>query len=213
MKIIKLHLLNRRDFFRLAACGSLSAGLLGSLGRAEQEERTVPPAAGETKKQVYGMWRYNGGVYYFDPFGLYVQKGDTVGFIIQKVSGRIPTVTAYHPDHDNHELRIPESAKPFDSGIVGSDPSKPAFQWTFDVEGTYDYFSKYHENVGMIGRIVVGKPGGPGEKPWGYGNKEGRRPIFPAVLERAKLLDSNEIVSKKAIRFPYNQFSSPYPLS
>ncbi|MEE8162011.1 MAG: hypothetical protein V3T61_10285 [Acidobacteriota bacterium] len=64
----------------------------------------------------------------------------------------------------------------------------------------------------MIGRIVVGKPGGPGEKPWGYGNKEGRRPIPPAVLERVKLLDSEEIVKKKTIEFPFEQFYVPYPL-
>lgn len=212
MKTIKLHLLDRREFFRLAGLGFLGVDLFGSLGKAQQEEYGIPLAPDASKKQVYAIWRYAGSIYYFDPIGLYVQPGDTVGFVIQQVSGRIPTVTAYHPDNGNHELRIPETAKPFDSGIVESNRNKVAFQWTFDVEGTYDYFSKYQEGVGMIGRIVVGKPGGPGEKPWEYGNKEGRRVIPPEVLRRAKLLDSNEIVSKKAIRFPYKQFYTPYPL-
>ena len=53
-----------------------------------------------------------------------------------------PSVTAFHPDNDNHELRIPEGAQPFDSGMLAAMES---FQWTFEVEGTYDYFSKHHE--------------------------------------------------------------------
>ena len=59
-------------------------------------------------------------------------------------------MTAFHPDNDNHELRIPEGAQPFDSGMLAAMES---FQWTFDVEGTYDYFSKHHEGAGLIGRI------------------------------------------------------------
>ena len=62
-------------------------------------------------------------------------------------------MTAFHPDHDNHELRIPEGAQPFDSGMLAAMES---FQWTFEVEGTYDYYSKHHEGAGLIGRIVVG---------------------------------------------------------
>ena len=80
------------------------------------------------------------------------------------------------------------------------------------MEGTYDYFSKYEEWSGMIGRIVVGRPAGPGEKPWGYGNREGRRPIPPEVLKRTELLDSERIVRERSVAFPFERFYLPYPL-
>ena len=211
MKTIKIHSLNRREFIHSAGLGALGLGLCGNLGHA-QEVYGVPQAPAPEQKQVYGIWRYVGSVYYFDPIGLYVQPGDTVGFVIVFSSGRTPTVTAYHPENDNHELRIPEAAQPFDSGEVVSDPREPAFRWTFEEEGTYDYYSKFEEGMGMAGRIVVGKPGGPGEKPWGYGNREGRRVVPPAVLKRAELMDSQEIVRQKAVNFPYEEFSTPYPL-
>ncbi len=211
MKTIKIHSLNRREFIHSAGWGALGLGFLGNSGHAQQVYG-VPQAPAPEQKQVYGIWRYVGSVYYFDPIGLYVQPGDTVGFVIVSSSGRTPTVTAYHPVNDNHELRIPETANPFDSGEVVPDPREPAFRWTFEVEGTYDYYSKFEEGMGMVGRIVVGKPGGPGEKPWGYGNREGRRVVPPAVLKRAELMDSQEIVRKKAVNFPYEGFSTPYPL-
>ena len=219
MKIIKMHPLNRRKFIRSAGLGSLGMGFFVTSGRAQEGYPRFPDNIRELdldQPLVYAIWRYVGNVYYFEPIGLYVQPGETVGFVIGGSSGRTPTITAYHPDNDNHELRIPQNAKPFDSSkrevAWPRNRRAPSFSWTFEVEGTYDYFSKYQEWVGMIGRIVVGKPGGPGEKPWGYGNKESRRPIPPAVLERVKLLDSEEIVKKKTIEFPFEQFYVPYPL-
>ena len=218
MRIIKVQPLSRRAFARLAGLGALGLGLSGKLGKAQEGFPRFPDNIRPLNLQqplVYAIWRYVGAIYYFEPIGLYVQPGETVGFVIGGSSGRTPTITAYHPDNDNHELRIPENAKPFDSG----DPPRgrrdaPSFSWTFEVEGTYDYFSKWEEWRGMAGRIVVGKPGGPGEKPWGYGNKEGRRVIPPEVLKRVKLMDSQEIVRKKAIEFPYldPEFQTPYPL-
>ena len=38
-----------------------------------------------------------------------------------------PTVTAFHPDNDNHELHIPEGAEPFDSGMLAT---MQTFRWT-----------------------------------------------------------------------------------
>ena len=79
--------------------------------------------------------------------------GQTVEFVDAGRRG----VTAYHPSVDNHELRIPEGAKPFNSETMGSGGT---FKWTFEVEGTYDYYSRAYEYLGMVGRIIVGKPGG-----------------------------------------------------
>jgi len=216
MKLITTHPLNRREFTRLASVGSLGMGLFSTLGKAQEGSPRFPDNIKELETDqtmVYAIWRLVGTMYYFDPIGVYIEPGETVGFVIpMRTSSRTPTITAYHPDNDNHELRIPENAKPFDSGETLPDPTKPAFSWTFEVEGTYDYFSKYNEWLGMVGRVVVGRPGGPGEKPWGYGNKEGRRPIPPAVLKRVILLDSQEIVGKKAVAFPFEEFHTPYPL-
>jgi plastocyanin len=211
-RVVRIHEMSRREFGHLIGLGSIGLISSGIVGHAQ--EYGIPKTPDPGQKRVNAVWRYVGSVYYFDPFGLYVEPGDTVEFFNATGSGRAATVTAYHPDNGNRELRIPENAKPFDSleSMAAAGRTKPGFTMKFDVEGTYDYFSKYEEGVGMVGRIVVGKPGGPGEKPWGYGNLEGRRVIPAKVMERAKLLDSNEIAKKKSVTFPFERFTAPYPL-
>jgi plastocyanin len=211
-KIINIREVGRREFGQLL--GLASAGLLSSAARLDAQEFGIPKTPDPAQKRVNAVWRYVGAVYYFDPFGLYVEPGDTVEFYNAVGSGRAPTITAYHPEYDNRELRIPDGAQPFHSveSMASAGRAKPGFTIRFDVPGTYDYFSKYEEWAGMVGRVVVGKPGGPGEKPWGYGNIDGRRVVPPKVKERAKLLDSNEIVKRKSLPFPFQQFTAPYPL-
>ena len=63
-----------------------------------------------------------------------------------------------------------------------------------------------------LGRIVVGSPGGPGERPWGYGAPQGRNPIYKEILRTARLLDSREIARRKQIPFPFDEMIPPYPL-
>ena len=220
MKSVTLRPMNRRQFACLAGLGSLSLfrGIANAQRWPEGLLRPLPENISKLdlpQPLVYAVWRYIGTLYYFEPMGLLVQPGEKVGFVIGGTSGRTPTITAYHPNNDNHELRIPENAKPFDSGELVRSRTRPAWEITFDVEGTYDYYSKYEEWNGMIGRIIVGRPGGAGEKPWGYGNKEGRKPIPPEVLRRAKLLDSQTIVRQKTTPFPLErieEFRTPYPL-
>src|SRR5512145_1847061 len=55
------------------------------------------------------------GKTYFDPAGVHIAPGDTVRWI--QVSG-FHSITAYHPKNDNHELRIPQAAQPWDSDIL-----------------------------------------------------------------------------------------------
>jgi hypothetical protein len=100
-------------------------------------------------------------------------------------------------------LRIPEGAEPFDSGLLAVDDR---FRWTFDVEGTYDYYSKDGLAIGVLGRIVVGKPGGPGEKPPHYGGAEGGAPIYRRAIRVFEMLDSREIVNLKRVAFPLQKF-------
>ncbi len=151
---------------------------------------------------------YSRGQWFFDPVGLYIQKGQTVRWQSRKWGA---TVTAYHPSNANHELRIPENAKPFDSGLLG-DYYKNTFEWTFDVEGTYDYFSRDYEILGMVGRIVVGSPGGPAEEnPPGYGGREGRAPVFTSQAKLFAAIPSQQIVEKKAISYPRDLLVRTYP--
>ena len=86
---------------------------------------------------------------YFDPIGLYVEPGTTVRFEIEAGSH---SAIAY-------EDRIPAKATPFDSGTI----SQGGFEYTFETPGTYDYYCIPHQSMGMVGRIVVGEPGGPAE--------------------------------------------------
>jgi plastocyanin len=114
----------------------------------------------ETDQPVVDMITDNQGSY-FDPVGLLVEPGTTVTFV--NASGD-HSATAYHPDNNDQPLRIPEDAAPFDSGVY-TEVDK-TFEYTFEVEGVYDYYCTPHEALGMVGRIVVGAPdGGPATQP------------------------------------------------
>jgi plastocyanin len=193
--------IDRRDLLKYCGMGVFSFVL--PLGRVE-----VLKAQSEGLEIRPGN-NYGRGQWFYDPIGLYIEKGQTVKFTGAKWG---TTITAFHPSNFNHELRIPANAKPFDSGVLGEDSEKySAFQWTFDVEGTYDFFSRNHEPVGMVGRIVVGTPGGPAENPPGYGAREGRAPVFPAQAKILNAAPSAEIVSKKRIPFPRDLVLRQYP--
>lgn len=116
-------------------------GALGSVGAAS----LVAAGAGRAQENPTVQMGNN----YFDPVGLFVEPGTTVRFAIDAGSH---SATAY-------ESRIPDGATAFDTGVISSG----SVSVTFDTPGTYDYFCKPHESVGMVGRIVVGSPGGPAE--------------------------------------------------
>jgi len=191
--------LNRRDFLRTGGVGVVALGNVAWLKPVFSAQSDV--------LEVYIRSNYTLGLWYFDPLGLYVRPGQRVRWVATKWGA---TVTAFHPDNDNHELRIPERAKRFDSGTLGDDVNT-TFEWTFDVDGTYDYYSRNHEVLGMVGRIVVGTPGGPGEKPPGYGAREGRKAIFSRATRVFNSAQSSEIVSRKQIPFPMEILQSRYP--
>ena len=135
---------------------------------------------------------------YFDPAGIHIAPGDTVRWV--QVSG-FHSITAYHPRNDDHELRIPESAEPWDSDILLAQYPKQGatFERVFTVQGVYDYFCKPHEMAGMVGRVVVGEPGdGPGTKPFGYAPNE-RWKAVPDVARKA-LPPVAEIMQKGTVR-------------
>lgn len=98
----------------------------------------------------------------FEPDRLVIAPGDTVRWELE--SGIHDTV-AFHPaNHGERTLRIPAEAQPWESEHLRT-PGE-AFEYTFTVEGIYNYFCHPHWNDGMVGSIIVGSPvAGPGLEP------------------------------------------------
>ncbi len=119
---------------------------------------------------------------WFRPQGLAVAPGTTLRFV-NLDPGNSHTATAYHPDLFERPLRIPEGAAPWDSGFLMPDET---FEVALEQPGVYDYYCLPHEMAGMVGRIVVGRPGDPG---WEEASEEGgdlpeaALAAFPSVEE------------------------------
>jgi len=193
--------INRRKFFLLAGTGLAGVNVFSQGGLPIE----APDSDAESDvHRILALFSYNGGVYYFNPAGLHIEVGQTVEWV--GVGRR--AVTSYHPSLHNHELRIPENAEPFDSASMGSGST---FRRTFDVEGTYDYYSPSHEYLGMVGRIIVGAPGGPGEEPPGYGNRQGRAVMYHDAASVLEHLKSEDIVSQKRIPYPTDLVRRDFP--
>jgi plastocyanin len=203
--------MGRRDFLIVSAGGALGLSL-GARAEVSWGQGGVPlqenelPASKPNVPRVLLLFSYGMGIRYYNPAGLYIDAGQSVQWI--GLGGQ--TVTAFHPSADNHELRIPEAAKPFDSRKAARGEGG-SFTWTFDVEGTYDYYCEPNEPLGMVGRIVVGKPGGPAENPPGYGNREGRAVMYPDAARLLNYLKPDEIVRKKSIPCPLELLERKFP--
>lgn len=138
--------------------GFLTAGGLALVGLA------VPWRTGASAPaEIHMMSDPLGTQVWFDPIGLHVEPGQTVRWVVQS---NVHTTTAYHPKNDHHSLRIPDRAEPWDSHFLVNPGSH--FEVTLTVPGVYDYFCMPHEVAGMVGRIVVGRPEGPGALPFDY---------------------------------------------
>lgn len=159
---------SRRAFLGVAGAGALSlfACTSGSTDPVEIEMRSGP-----NRSEVW-----------FDPVGLFLPPGRTVRWVIREKTAH--TTTAYHPATDDHPLRIPKGAEPWDSGYL-HEPGA-AYEKTFATEGVYDYYCKPHEAAGMVGRIVAGTPAGPGSRPFGYWKNDPDGPAWTEVPEAAQ---------------------------
>ena len=145
----------RRQFLRSIGTAALAGGGIARTAGAQA-------TPGTPTSPVVRM-----GNNYFDPVGLQVEPGTTVRF---EIAAGTHSATAY-------EDRIPDGAGAFDSGILRSG----SYEHTFETPGTFDYYCIPHETVGMVGRIVVGEPGGPAEEsPIPYGDV----PESETIVER-----------------------------
>lgn len=105
-----------------------------------------------------------GDDYYFDPIGLHVEPGTTVTFENERGSH----------NSVSYGDRIPSGASEWETSIGET------AEHTFETSGTYDYYCAPHRSLGMVGRIVVGEPGGPAE---GGMPPDGEVPESDAVVE------------------------------
>jgi plastocyanin len=143
---------SRREFIRVGGLALIGAGF-SPIRRAQ----TATPEVIEMRSNALGS------LVWFDPIGLYLEPGATVRWVTRE---NVHTTTAYHPGNDHHSLRIPEGAVPWNSGFLVN--AGDHFDVTLSVPGVYDYYCMPHEAAGMVGRIVVGKPLGPGAEPFDY---------------------------------------------
>ncbi len=170
----------------VAAGGLLIAGLATGFARA-----TATPVV-----EIRMKSDAEGSRVWFDPVGLLVNPGTTIRWILD---ANVHTATAYHPANDDHSLRIPEAARPWDSGFVVNPGDR--FETTLAVEGVYDYFCAPHEMHGMVGRIIVGRPIGPGALPFDYFKRDPRKAAWKAVPDaaRAAFPAIEEIMAKRIV--------------
>ncbi|HEX5471038.1 MAG TPA: plastocyanin/azurin family copper-binding protein [Lacipirellulaceae bacterium] len=139
-----------------------------------------------------------GGVVGFDPVGVLLQPGQTVRWICD---ANVHTTTAYSPKNANHSLRIPKEAQPWASDFL--QPGE-RFEVNLTVEGIYDYYCAPHEMAGMVGRLIVGQPGGTRALPFDYFKAEGKAwMIVPPAAQKAFPAIA-EIMRKKVVRSPLN---------
>lgn len=143
----------------LAACGdngdpgASDNDLPGDTGEAAAAETEAAEVAESEEDGVIEIGMYSsGGAHYNDPLGVQIEPGTTIRFVNRSGSH---TATAYHPDN-RRDLRIPENAEPFDSGVLSG--RNATYEVTLEVEGVYDYVCTLHEPQGHVGRIVVGDP-------------------------------------------------------
>ncbi|MEE2822386.1 MAG: hypothetical protein VYA53_05335 [Acidobacteriota bacterium] len=190
----------RRDFLTLTLAGTVGHATEFVMSQAETTQDIGQVV------EIEMLRNYRMGRYYYNPIGLFVNPGQTVRWNARREGF---SVTAYHPENNNRELRIPDGAMPFDSGIIFQND---VFEWTFEVEGTYDYCSVRHESIGMVGRLVVGRPGGAGEQRPGYGSREGNSPVYKEAIRAFEMVSSGKIVEDGRVPYPMKELQRSFPL-
>ncbi|MFB6236733.1 MAG: plastocyanin/azurin family copper-binding protein [Halopenitus sp.] len=181
--------MERRQLLKTA--GVLGTGgltsLAGCTGGSEDGESGAAPTATKTQETADGsadsntvMMVTDGSQYYFDPIGLFVEPGETVTFEIKNGSH---SATAYKKGTSTASVtRIPEGAEAFNSETLSEKGA--TYEHTFETPGTYDYFCIPHKSLGMVGRIVVGEPGGPAE---GSMPPDGKVPKSQTIVDQGSV--------------------------
>jgi plastocyanin len=160
-------MLARRQFVQIGG-GLLLAGSLRSRS-----------AASADAVEIRMQGNADGSKVWFDPIGVLVQPGQTIRWTNHD-PGNSHTTTAYHPKNADQVRRIPDGAEPWHSDYLLPNET---FALTLTIEGVFDYFCIPHEHAGMVGRIIVGRPAGPGAQPIEAAVPEPARRAFPPIEE------------------------------
>ncbi|GGL69792.1 plastocyanin/azurin family copper-binding protein [Halocalculus aciditolerans] len=181
--------MKRRQFLSTAAgTGVASTAIIGTAAAQESEGGDPRQGSGTEDDPYIVEMHTEGSEYLFDPVGLYVEPGDTVRWV--NASGAHSTAS-YSPENPRAEVSlIPEDAEPWNSGVFQEQGA--TFDYTFEAEGTYDYYCEPHKTLGMVARIVCGEPGGPAEE-----NE------IPDDVGAGVLPPSDTIVEDLALSYPY----------
>ena len=171
----------------LAVGGGALAGLLLPTIRASRAAATA---------EIRMRSDRDGTTVGFDPVGLLIEPGDTVRWVCE---ANVHSASAYHPDNDNHSLRIPDGAAPWASGYL--QPGEH-FAVTLTVPGSYDFYCTPHEEAGMVGRIIVGRPGGPATLPFDYFVAQGRRWLPVPEAARHAFPATDTILARRIVPSP-----------
>ncbi len=141
----------------LAGCGGNGGGDGGG-GGTPTDGGGSPGDGGGGGNQVQMITE--GSDYIFDPIGLFVESGTTVTWV--NASGAHSSTAYAEGNGPATVTQIPQDAEPWNSETLSQQGA--TFDYTFEVPGTYNYFCIPHKTLGMLGRIVVDEPGGPGEE-------------------------------------------------
>ncbi|WP_051389656.1 plastocyanin/azurin family copper-binding protein [Bradyrhizobium sp. Ec3.3] len=87
----------------------------------------------------------------FVPAIVNISVGDTVKWTNPGVITHSVTFVPAQPTAA-FDAALPVGVAPFDSGNMEEDAT---FSHTFTVKGTYKYFCKFHDAMGMVGTVVV----------------------------------------------------------
>jgi plastocyanin len=136
-------------------------------------------ALGDEPVDIAMSGNKDGSRVWFEPVGLLIPPGQTVRWT-NKDPGNAHTSTAYHPDNEDHPLRIPGGAESWNSDYLLPDQT---FSVLLSVPGVYDYFCVPHEHAGMVGRIIVSDGSKPVSAPAAGGIPEVAEKAFPTVEE------------------------------
>jgi len=87
----------------------------------------------------------------FEPAEVTVKVGDTVRWRNRSIVEHSVVCDPAKAADPTHTAR-PKGAAVFDSGVLGEDGT---FEHAFTVPGTYLYFCREHEAMGMLGKVIV----------------------------------------------------------
>lgn len=87
----------------------------------------------------------------FDPDTVTVAVGDTVKWTN---TGFVTHTVTFDPSkaQKKEDVVLPDGVAPFDSDSLEEEDT---FSHTFTVKGTYKYVCKFHEDMGMVGTVIV----------------------------------------------------------